>query len=157
MPLPELPLKLLLRTAHHIRDDHGKLRSGDFNSFLLANRALYAGLNRMLWKEAEECEGDHRHPACTYVLTYSIKANNLAGLKVSLTLCADFAVDLESGIEWLFEPTPLLIAVRLDKVPLACPLSEKGARVQYRGKFSLMHATGWSAEMVQLLGLAPGP
>jgi hypothetical protein len=48
---PELPLELLLMIAH-IRDDHGKLPYGDFNSLLQVNRALYSCLNSMLWKEA---------------------------------------------------------------------------------------------------------
>jgi hypothetical protein len=76
MPRPELPLELLLMIAHHIRDDPGELRYGDFNSFLQINRALYDCLNRMLWKEAEEHEvGTQR------VLTHMIKTNNLAGLE----------------------------------------------------------------------------
>jgi hypothetical protein len=39
---PELPLELLLMIAHHIRDDHGELRYGDFNSFLQVNRILHS-------------------------------------------------------------------------------------------------------------------
>jgi hypothetical protein len=54
MPPPEIPLELLLMIAHHIRDDQGELRYGDFNSFLQVNRALHACLNRMLWKEVAE-------------------------------------------------------------------------------------------------------
>jgi hypothetical protein len=69
MPSPELPLEVLMMIAHHIRDD-------DFNSFLRVNRARYACLNRMLWKEAEACA-----VRTQLVLTHSIKTNNLADLE----------------------------------------------------------------------------
>jgi hypothetical protein len=46
------PLELLLAIASHIIDDHGELRYGDFNAFHQVNRALYANLNGVLWKEA---------------------------------------------------------------------------------------------------------
>jgi hypothetical protein len=73
MTAPNIPLELLLMIAHLIRDDHGKLRDGDFNSFLQVNRALSASLNRMLWTEAGEHEVDTQR-----VLTHLIQTNNLA-------------------------------------------------------------------------------
>jgi hypothetical protein len=73
MTAPNIPLELLLMIAHLIRDDHGKLRYGDFNSFLQVNRALSASLNRMLWTEAGEHEVDTQR-----VLTHLIQTNNLA-------------------------------------------------------------------------------
>jgi hypothetical protein len=149
---PELPPELLLMIAHLIRDDHGELRYGDFNSLLQVNRALYACLNRMLWKEAGEHEvGTQR------VLTHLIKTNNLASLEIFLELGADFEVRLpafdithlenkpEVGAEIDIEPIPLLIVADLDNVPLARLLLEKGAKVHYfdrygNKKFSPMHA-----------------
>jgi ankyrin repeat protein len=159
MPPPELPLELLLLIAHHIRDDHGELRYGDFHSFLQVNRALHACLNRMLWKEAAEHEVGARR-----VFTHLIRTNNLTRLNFFLELGADVEIHLPafditgrdelSRVASDIEPTPLLIAADLDNVPLARLLLETGAKVQYFdedfGKFSPMHAAR-SAEMVQLL------
>jgi hypothetical protein len=163
MPPPELPLELLLMIAHHIRDDYGELRYGDFNSFLQVNRALYTCLNRALWQEA----GEHSF-GTQRVLTHLIKTNNAEGLSFFLSLGG---VDVEArlpafdmthlsgdevGAELELEPIPLLIVADLDNVPLARLLLEKGAaKVQYfdrfdNGKFSPLHAAR-SAEMVQLL------
>jgi hypothetical protein len=160
MPPPKFPLELLLMITHHIRDEHGKIRYGDFNAFLQVNRALHACLNRILWKETGE------HEASTQlVFTHLIKTNDLVGLKFFLELGADVEVCLRAfdiiGIngdneivadEEINEPTPLLIAADSNNVPLARLLLEKGAKVQYpaRGGFSPMHAAR-SAEMVQLL------
>jgi ankyrin repeat protein len=148
--------------ASHIRDDDGELRYDDFNAFLQVNRALYACLNCMLWKEAGECEvGNQR------VLTHLINTNNLARLEYFLELGADLEVHLPAlditgldvdSIGALAKPdiasTPLLIAADMDNVPLARLLLEKGAKVEYfdraGGKFSPLHAAR-SAEMVELL------
>jgi ankyrin repeat protein len=162
MPPPELPLELLLMIAHHIRDDQGELRYGDFNSFLQVNRALHACLNRMLWKEAAE-----HGTSVQRVFTHLIDTNDLAGLDFFLVLGADVEVHLpdfeitcceddeEFGAAAQLGPTLLLIAADSDNVPLTRLLLEKGAKVQYidrhgRGYFSPMHAAR-SAEMVQLL------
>jgi ankyrin repeat protein len=160
MPAPNIPLELLLAIARHIRDDHGELRFGDFNSFLQVNRALYACLNRVLWKEA----GEHEVRA-QRVFTHLIDTYNLPGVELFLELGADVEVGLPAfGIRGLHdgEPTPLLVAADLDDVPLARLLLEKGAQVNYFGRspplmrrldnhnFSPMHAAR-SAEMVQLL------
>jgi ankyrin repeat protein len=162
MSSPKLVLELLLMIAHLIRDDHGELRYRDFNSFLQVNRALYACLNRMLWKEAGEHEVSTQR-----VLTHLIKNNNLAGLEFFLELGADVEVRLpafnspalagEVGQEYYFEPTPLIVAAAFDNVPLARLLLEKGAKVQYPGKyifaigsFGPMHAAR-SGAMVKLL------
>jgi ankyrin repeat protein len=159
MTAPKLPLELLLMIAHLIRDDHGKLRYGDFNSFLQVNRALYACLNRMLWTEVGEHKIDTQ-----FVFWYSIETNNLATLEFFLGLGADIEVRLPNfnpaDDDGYPEPeefgrTPLLLAADLDNVPMARLLLEKGAKVQYfdrdgRGKFSPMY-TARSAEMVQLL------
>jgi ankyrin repeat protein len=157
---PELPLELLLLIAHHIRDDHGNLRYGDFHSFLQVNRALHACLNRMLWKEAAEHEVGARR-----VFTHLIRTNNLTCLNFFLELGADVEIHLPAfditgcgeldRITSDLEPTPLLIAADLDNVPLARLLLETGANVQYSdndfgGKFSPMHAAR-SPEMAQLL------
>jgi ankyrin repeat protein len=168
MPPPELPLELLLMIARRIRDDHGELHYGGFNSFLQINRALHRCLNLMLWKEAGKHEiGTQR------VLTHLIETNNPAGLKFFLELGADInlevrlpAIDMtgfeadcdqvgEFGIELDIEPIPLLIVVHLDNVPMARLLLEHGAEVEYfdeddESKFSPIHAAR-SAEMVQLL------
>jgi hypothetical protein len=45
MPPLELPLEVLLMIAHLVRDDHAKLRYGDFNSFLQVNRVLRLSLS----------------------------------------------------------------------------------------------------------------
>jgi ankyrin repeat protein len=161
MPPPELPLELHLMIAHQMRDDDGKLRYGDFNSFLQVNRALYACLNRKLWKEAVEHEAGTQR-----VFTHLIKANDLAGIVFFLKLGADIEVRLPAfkltnldhdNLDEILdeiEPTPLLVAADLDNVPLARLLLEQGAKVQYSGQyggeFSPMHAAR-SAEMVQLL------
>jgi ankyrin repeat protein len=152
MSLPELPPELLLMIAHHIRDDDDELLYSDFNSFLRANRALYACLNRMLWKEAAEWEvGNQR------VLTHLIKTKNLSRLELFLELDADVEVQLpafkfvDDDPSENFEPTPLVVAADMDNVPLARLLLEKGAaEVQYVAEFSPLHAAR-SAEMVQLL------
>jgi ankyrin repeat protein len=165
MPYPEIPLELLLMIAHHIRDDQGELRYGDFNAFLQVNRALHDCLNRMLWKEAAEHKfGTQR------VLTHLIKSNNPASLEFFLELGA---VDLEVRLPAIdisrlktdcdqfgrfnceIEPIPLLVVTDLDNVPLARLLLKKGAEIEYvdqygNGKFSPIHAAR-SAEMVQLL------
>jgi ankyrin repeat protein len=160
MPAPDIPLELLLMIALHIRDDHGDLRFGDFNSFLQVNRALYACLNRVLWKEA----GEHEVHA-QRVFTHLIDTNNLPGVELFLELGADVEVGLPAFDimgPYAGESTPLLVAADLDNVPLARLLLEKGAQVNYFGRspprmrtiynhnFSPMHAA-WSAEMVQLL------
>jgi ankyrin repeat protein len=162
MPPPELPLELLLLVAYNIRDDDGGLRYGDFNSFLQANRVLYACLNHQLWKEAAEHEVDTQR-----VFTHFIKSNNFARLEFFLELGADAEVrlpafqltghDLDEGEEQFddFHPTPLLVAADLNNVPLARLLLENGAKVQYTGpyrgdKLSPIHAAR-SAEMVRLL------
>jgi ankyrin repeat protein len=152
MSLPELPPELLLMIAHHIRDDDGELRYRDFNSFLRVNRALYACLNRMLWKEAGEWEvGNQR------VLTHLIDTKNLSRLELFLELGADVEVQLPAfnfvgeDPSQNFAPTPLVLAADMDDVPLARLLLEKGAaEVQYVADFSPLHAAS-SAEMVQLL------
>jgi hypothetical protein len=73
---PNSPLELLLMIAHHIRDDHGEIPYGDFNSFLQINRALYVSLNRKLWKEvAEHQVGTQR------ALTHLIKTNDFPGAR----------------------------------------------------------------------------
>jgi ankyrin repeat protein len=149
MPLLGLPLELLLMIAHLIRDDHGKLRYGDFNSFLQVNRALYACLNRMLWTEAGEHEVDTQR-----VLTHLIQTNNLASLEFFLELGADVEVRLPITVRWVHKSTLLLIAAHLDNIPMARLLLENGAKVQYsdqdESKTSPLHAAR-SAEMVQLL------
>jgi ankyrin repeat protein len=159
MPLPELPLELLLMIAHHIRKPHGELRYGDFNSFLQVNRALYASLNRMLWKEAAKDDVITRR-----VFTHLIDTNNLAGLEFFLELGPDiedclpgFTMSYLNSDEPELVPTPLLAVADLDNVPMARLLIEKGAKVQYfdqygRGKFSPLHFAR-SAEMVELLVL----
>jgi ankyrin repeat protein len=159
-PAPKLPLDLLLIIAHHIRDAHGKLRYGDFNSFLQVNRVLHACLNRMLWKEAG------KHTAGTQrVYMHLFRTNNLAGLELFLELGADVEFRLPAfqinGLidgEWFdedVETTPLLLAADWDNVPFARLLLENGACVQYfcrfnTGKFGPIHAAR-SAAMVQLL------
>jgi hypothetical protein len=145
MPPPKLPLELFLTIAHHMRDDRGQLRYGDFNSFLQVNRALHACLNRMLWKEAGE-HGDSTQG----VFMHLIRTNNVAGLEFFLELGADIEFRLNAKVGLKFQPTALLIAAHLDKVPLARSLLEKGAKVQYFGKVSPLHVAR-SAEMVQLL------
>jgi ankyrin repeat protein len=159
MPPPELPLELLLMTAHHIRDDDGELRYDDFNSFVQVNRVLYTCLNRMLWKEAVKHETVTQH-----VLTHLIESDNLARLEFFLDLGADVDVHLPAleitGLdEWgtyeELKATSLIMAADLGKMPLARLLLEKSAKVQYldrhgNGKFSPLHAAR-SAEMVHLL------
>jgi ankyrin repeat protein len=172
MPPPELPLELLLMIARHIRDGDGQLRSCDFNSFLQVNYALYANLNRILWLKAAMHKIETQR-----VFAHLIKTNNLARLEFFLELGADVEVRLpaidvtctgfkpiigdncECGREpFDIEPTPLLIAVDLDNIPITRLLLEKGAKVQYlrsyrlfgNGAFSPLHAAR-SAEMVQLL------
>jgi hypothetical protein len=148
MPPPEIPLELLLMIAHHIREDHGELRYGDFNSFVQVNRALYSCLNRMLWKEAVENEVSTQR-----VLTRLINTDNLKGLSFFLE---QPDVNFEVRLPAFGFATPLLLAAEMDDVPLACLLLEKGAKVEYfdpdngNGKFSPLHAAR-SAEMVQLL------
>jgi ankyrin repeat protein len=141
--------------ADHFRDDHGELRYDDFNSFLKVNSALYASLNRTLWREAAKHTDSTRR-----VFTHLIKTNNLAQLEFFLGLNPDFEVRLPyfrilgAKSDQLMEPTPLLLAADVDNLPLARLLLEKGAKVEYSdpstGKFSPMHAAR-SAEMVQLL------
>jgi hypothetical protein len=147
MPLPKLPLEILFAIAHHMRDDHGELRYGDFNSFLQVNRALHAGLNPMLWKEAGE------HKDSTYrALFQLINTNNLARLESFLELGADvdFRFDAFAGI-LIYRPSTLHIAADKDNLPLARLVLEKGASVQFCDKqYSPLHAAR-SAEMVQLL------
>jgi hypothetical protein len=179
MPPPVLPLELLLEIAHHMRDDHseelrlriaqhmeadhGELRYSDFNSFLQVNRALYACLNRMLWKEAAEDRANTRR-----VFAHLIKTNNLAGFEFFLSLGADVEIQLyrfdvtgrgitglegdDDGVK--IDGTPLRIAATLDNVPLATLLLSRGAKVEYScsdgGEFSPLHAAR-SAEMVRLL------
>jgi ankyrin repeat protein len=163
MAPPEIPLELLLMIAHHIRDDCGEVRYGDFNSFLQVNRALYACLNHKLWKEAAENEvGTQR------ALTHLIKTNNLERLEFFLELGADIEarlpdvditeVDDSNAHEFGGSgPTPLIFAADLDNVPVAQLLLANGAQVEYSGLSSdnlinidPIHAAR-SAEMVQLL------
>jgi ankyrin repeat protein len=172
-PPPELPLEILLMIAHHMRDDDGELRYDDFNSFLQVNRAVYACLNRDLWKEAAA------HKTSTQrVLTHLLKTNNLARLKSFLELGADVdtrlpAFEVPDLDPYGFDPedlesTALIVAAESDNLPLARLLLEKGAQVNYSyqyfssfiiptqvvsvtgTKLSPLHAAR-SAEMVQLL------
>jgi ankyrin repeat protein len=158
MAPPDLPLELLLMIAHDIRDDYGELRYDDFNSFLQVNCALYASLNRTLWKEAAEDWVITRR-----IFTYLIHTNNLARLKFFLELGADAEIRLpfeitdpeDDGPLGVEEPTALIVAADSDDIPLARLLLKKGAKVQYfrrdgASKYSPIHAAR-SAEMVQLL------
>jgi hypothetical protein len=124
---PELPLELLLMIAHHIRDDHGERRYGDFNSFLQVNRILHACLNRKLWQEA----GQHSADTQRVLLTHLIVTNNLAGLSLFLSLGADVEARLPAfdiiGLDGDgFGPESELDQ---DNVPLALLLLENGAKV----------------------------
>jgi ankyrin repeat protein len=99
----------------------------------------------MLWKEAGEHGGSTQG-----VFMHLIRTNNLAGLEFFLELGADIEFRLNAKVGLKCQPTALLIAAHLDKVPLARSLLEKGAKVQYFGKISPLHVAR-SAEMVQLL------
>jgi hypothetical protein len=134
---PELPLELLLMIAHHIRDEHGGLRYGDFNSFLQVNRILHACLNRKLWQEAGQHSADTQR-----VLTHLIVTNNLAGLSFFLSLGADVEARLPAfdiiGLDgdgfgpdhrsWILPA--LLVAADEDNAPLARLLLENGAKAR---------------------------
>jgi ankyrin repeat protein len=149
------PLDALIMIADHFRDDHGELRYDDFNSFLKINSALYASLNRKLWREAAKHTDSTRR-----AFTHLIKNNNLTQLEFFLGLNPDFEVRLPyfrilgANSDELMDSTPLLLAADVDNIPLARLLLIKGAKVEYSdpstGKFSPMHAAR-SAEMVQLL------
>jgi ankyrin repeat protein len=161
MPPPALALELLLMIAHQLRDDNGHLRYGDFNSFLQVNRVLHSALNRTLWKEAAEHEvGTQR--VFTHLLT---TGNNPAGLSFFLELGAnteaslpiDFKTFIFRDTEKHFQsrPTPLMVAVLWNKVPLARILLANGAKAEHfyengLSKMSPIHVAQ-SAEMVQLL------
>jgi ankyrin repeat protein len=162
MAPPDLPLELLLMIAHNIRDDDGELRYDDFNSFLQVNCALYASLNRTLWKEAAEDWVITRR-----IFTHLIDTNNLARLKFFLELGADAKIEIRLPFEITDpeydeplgleeqEPTALIVAADTDDIPLARLLLKKGAKVQYfdcdgGSDYSPIHAAR-SPEMVQLL------
>jgi ankyrin repeat protein len=155
MPPPKFPLEILLMIAHLLTDDEGKLCFADFNSFLKVNRALYSCLNRTLWQEAVEFES-----ITARVFTHLIRINDLAHFRSFLELGADVETVLLGFVDheiedWGSKKTLLMVAVRLDNVPMARLLLEHGADlVHHNGRglpnYSAIHAAR-SAKMVQLL------
>jgi ankyrin repeat protein len=158
MAPPKLPPELLLNIADNINisDDRHELRYNDFNSFLQANCALYDSLNNKLWIEAAK-NNDDRTPL---ILTQLINTDNLPRLKFFLDSGANVDARLPAfHITGIYSDefplkdmalTPLLHAVHSGNLELASLLLKKGAKVEYPGQFSPLHAAH-SAEMVQLL------
>jgi ankyrin repeat protein len=156
MPPPQLPLEILLMIAHLLTDEDGYISLSDFNSFLRVNRALYACLNRTLWREAAEFQDITER-----VFTHLIHTNDLARLKYFLELDADVETHLPEFVDWDYdifcktEKTPLNVVVGLDNVPMARLLLEHDANLDQYDEddslsYSAIHAAR-SAEMVQLL------
>jgi ankyrin repeat protein len=157
MPPPQLPLEILFNIACLLTNDKGELCFADFNSFLKINRAVYVGLNHILWQQAAVSKD---MTECVFM--HLIRNNDLAGLKFFLELGADVeTLLLEGGSPddtselWDSEGTPLKVAVDLDNIPMARLLLEHGADViQYDADDHPAHSAihvARSAEMVELL------
>jgi hypothetical protein len=116
--------------AQNLRYHDEGLFFDDLHSFLQVNRALYACLNRMLWKDASKHEWSTQR-----VLTHLFSTDNLPYLKVFLELGADVAVHLpdlsfeSAGLNVI--STPLIVTAELNHVQSARLLLEKSAKAQY--------------------------
>jgi ankyrin repeat protein len=134
---------------HLIDDDDSDNDYGipDLKSFRQVNRALYACLNPIYWRELLA-----KHKSLTGpVLTAAIRPNNLARLKFFLE---QVGVDIETKLGYYLDHgniSPLIEAVHLDNVLVSRYLLEKGAKVQDTSKCFSALRSARSAEMVQLL------